>query len=77
MRGSKVANDKSYSNDVSIELIASVAIFEDTAIEIGKRLWLIKAHETESVFEEILVKHGITRDLAEFFMESAKEAVNG
>jgi hypothetical protein len=72
-----VANDKSYSNDVSIELIANIAIFEDAGREIGKRLWLIKTHETEDVFEKILVKHGITRDLAELFMESAKEAVNG
>jgi hypothetical protein len=61
---------------MSIELIASIAIFEDISIEIGKSLWLI-ALETESAFEEVLAKHGITRDLAEFFMEIAKEAANG
>jgi hypothetical protein len=72
-----VANDKPYGNDVSIELIASIAIFEDAAAELGKRLWLIKAHETEDVFEETLVKHGITKGSAEFFMEAAKEAANG
>ncbi|MDR1251091.1 MAG: hypothetical protein LBK62_02885 [Treponema sp.] len=72
-----MTNEKPHGNDVSIELIASIAIFEDATIELGKRLWLIKAHETEGVFEEILVKHGITKEFAEFCMEAAKEAANG
>jgi hypothetical protein len=72
-----MANDKSYSNGMSAELITSIAIFEDAAIELGKRLWLIKAHEAENTFEKILVKHGITKAFAEFFMEAAKEAANG
>jgi hypothetical protein len=72
-----MANDKSYSSDMSAELITSIAILEDAAIELGKRLWLIKAHEAKNVFEEILVKHGITKDFAEFCLEVAKEDANG